>query len=221
MKYIGITGKRGSGRMTFAWLLGKTLQMRSKVTFEEYQKMFSAWTDAVKKSKSVIGCTHFFTLESFGGTILDNIRMTIPSLYNLNLDQESPDLQLPFDMSTLRVCEQSDTTVGEFIIKYADKVLKKNFGQNFWVNIAEQWDEQREQNQFTTEKYTIYWDVKTDAEVEYISKKDGVLINISCPERRRNGGYNTIENKHCDIDLRLHEDFVGDCEQIWKIAQEL
>ena len=51
-KYIGITGKRGSGRETFAWLLGKTLQLSNKITYTEYQDLFKQWTDDVKKSKS-------------------------------------------------------------------------------------------------------------------------------------------------------------------------
>jgi hypothetical protein len=224
MKYIGITGKRGSGRETFAWLLGKTLQCKDDITFEEYQKKFKDWTDNVKQTKvGVIGSTNFFVLESFGGIILDSIKFMIPALYPLDLSQESSDLKLCFDTDTLRISDDGDTTVGEFIIKYADKVIKKSFGQKFWVNIAEQWADQREEDTLRTEKYTIYWDVKTDAEIEYVKRKGGVMINLSCPERLRIGGYNTIQTADGQVDynIRLHKDFVNDCQQIWNLSHEL
>ena len=220
MKYIGITGKRGSGRETFAWLLGKTLQIRDKVSFEQYQVMFQQWTNEVKKSKTCIGSSNFYILESFGGTIIDNLKLTIPSLCDLDLKQESPDLDKPFNINTLSV-GTGDITVGDFIILYADKVIKSNFGQNFWVNIAEQWAQLRENDEYATEQYIIYWDVKTDAEAEYIKRHNGNIIRITCPERLRGGGYNTIKNTEPDYKIRLHKDFVDDCEQIWNISQSL
>lgn len=220
MKYIGITGKRGSGRETLAWLLGQTLQCKDKLTFEDYQERFKNWTDAVKESKSCIGSSNYYILESFGGIILDNIRLTIPCLRDLDLSQESADLERPFDVDTLTV-GSGDITVGDFIILYADKTLKTKFGQRFWVNIAEQWVQRTEEDPYSTEQYIIYWDVKTDAEAEYIKKHGGTLIHVTCPERLRRGGYNTIKSMEPDIRIRLHKDFVEDCEQIWNLAQSL
>ena len=220
MKYIGITGKRGSGRQTLAWLLGQTLQCMDKLSFEEYQQKFKAWTDAVKKSKDCIGSSNYYVLESFGGIILDSIRLTIPALYELDLSQESPDLSLSFDVDSLTVGE-GDLTVRQFIIQYADRVLKGNFGRKFWVNIAEQWAHQKEQDEYRTEQYIIYWDVKTDEEAEYIKRHNGVYIQVSCPERLRSGGYNTIKSTKPDYKIRLHEDFVDDCQQIWDLAHSL
>lgn len=220
MKYIGITGKRGSGRETFAWLLGKTLQLSNKITYTEYQDLFKQWTDDVKKSKDCIGSNNYYVLESFGGIILDSIRLTIPSLYELNLSQGSEDLNRKFDIETLTV-DSGSATVGEFIILYADKIMKSNFGKRFWVNIAEQAAHRKENDPFSTEQFVIYWDVKTDEEVEYIKGHNGVFIQISCPERLRSGGYNTIKSTAPDYKVRLHKDFVDDCQQIWDLAHSL
>lgn len=220
MKYIGITGKRGSGRETLAWLLGQTLQFRGKLSFDEYQQRFKTWTDAVKKSKDCIGSSNYYVLESFGGIILDSIRLTIPVLYKLDLTQGSPDLDRKFDINTLTL-DCGDTTVGEFIILYADKTMKANFGKKFWVNIAEQMARDKENYPYATEKYIIYWDVKTDEEAEYIKRHDGIFIKVTCPERLRSGGYNTIKSTEPDYKIRLHKDFVDDCQQIWDLAHSL
>lgn len=220
MKYIGITGKRGSGRETFAWLLGKTLQVLDKISYAEYQSLFKQWTDAVKMSKNCIGSSNYYVLESFGGIILDSVRLTIPTLYELDLTQGSPDLDRKFDISTLSI-DKGDTTVGEFIILYADKTMKSNFGKYFWVNIAEQSAKRKENDPYSTEQYIIYWDVKTDEEAEYIKRHNGTFIKITCPERLRSGGYNTIKSTEPDIKIRLHKDFVDDCEQIWNLAHSL
>jgi hypothetical protein len=220
MKYIGITGKRGSGRETLAWLLGQTLQFKDKLSFDEYQQRFKTWTDAVKKSKDCIGSSNYYVLESFGGIILDSIRLTIPVLYKLDLTQGSPDLGRKFDINTLTL-DCGDTTVGEFIILYADKTMKANFGKKFWVNIAEQMARDKENYPYATEKYIIYWDVKTDEEAEYIKRHDGIFIKVTCPERLRSGGYNTIKSTEPDYKIRLHKDFVDDCQQIWDLAHSL
>ena len=220
MKYIGITGKRGSGRETLAWLLGQTLQFKDKLSFDEYQQRFKAWTDAVKESKDCIGSSNYYILESFGGIILDSIRLTIPALYELDLTQGSPDLDRKFDINTLTL-DCGDTTVGEFIILYADKTMKANFGKKFWVNIAEQMAKDKENYPYATEKYIIYWDVKTDEEAEYIKRHNGIFIKVTCPERLRSGGYNTIKSTEPDYKIRLHKDFVDDCQQIWDLAHSL
>lgn len=220
MKYIGITGKRGSGRETLAWLLGQTLQFKDKLSFDEYQQKFKAWTDAVKESKDCIGSSNYYVLESFGGIILDSIRLTIPALYELDLTQGSPDLDRKFDINTLTL-DCGDTTVGEFIILYADKTMKANFGKKFWVNIAEQMARDKENYPYATEKYIIYWDVKTDEEAEYIKRHDGIFIKVTCPERLRSGGYNTIKSTEPDYKIRLHKDFVDDCQQIWDLAHSI
>lgn len=220
MKYIGITGKRGSGRETLAWLLGQTLQFKDKLSFDEYQQRFKAWTDAVKESKDCIGSSNYYILESFGGIILDSIRLTIPALYELDLTQGSPDLDRKFDINTLTL-DCGDTTVGEFIILYADKTMKANFGKKFWVNIAEQMAKDKENYPYATEKYIIYWDVKTDEEAEYIKRHNGIFIKVTCPERLRSGGYNTIKSTEPDYKIRLHKDFVDDCQQIWDLAHSI
>lgn len=220
MKYIGITGKRGSGRETLAWLLGQTLQFKDKLSFDEYQQRFKTWTDAVKESKDCIGSSNYYVLESFGGIILDSIRLTIPALYELDLTQGSPDLDRKFDINTLTL-DCGDTTVGEFIILYADKTMKANFGKKFWVNIAEQMARDKENYPYATEKYIIYWDVKTDEEAEYIKRHNGIFIKVTCPERLRSGGYNTIKSTEPDYKIRLHKDFVDDCQQIWDLAHSI
>lgn len=220
MRYIGITGKRGSGRETLAWLLGMTLQHMDKLTYEEYQEQFKTWTREVTESKDCIGSSNYYILESFGGIILDSIRLTIPPLYSLDLSQGSPDLDRKFDVDTLTL-DNGDMTVGEFIILYADKTMKSAFGQRFWVNIAEQMAANKENFPYATEKYIIYWDVKTDEEAAYIKRHGGTYIKVTCPERLRSGGYNTIKQTEPDYRIRLHKDFVDDCEQIWDLAHSL
>lgn len=220
MKYIGIIGNRGSGRETFAWLLGKTLQHQAWSGFDSYPVKFDKWVEEVKKSKSCIGGGYLYVLESFGGIITDNIKLMVPTLRELDLSQGSKDLDRKFDMETLTL-DSGENTIRDFIVQYADAAIKRNFGQNFWVLIAEQWAKIKEQDNYSSEEYIFYWDVKTDEEAAYIHRHNGVLIELSCPERYRKGGYKKIKNTKPDIYVELHKDFVNDCEKIWNLAHSL
>lgn len=85
MKYIGITGHRGAGKNSIAYLLGNTLQIlchgHSERTLESelYDKMYSHWCDQLMKSENCINNTsldHVY-FDSFSDSIKVFIRLIL------------------------------------------------------------------------------------------------------------------------------------------------
>ena len=73
----------------------------------------------------------------------------------------------------------------EFILYFGLEVMQRFFGSNVWVksvnNNSKSFDEFFERGKC----YKIYMDVKTPAEVTYIKRNNGVIINVIRPKNKR------------------------------------
>lgn len=96
-------------------------------------------------------------------------------------------------------------TLGEFIIYFADVVMKNHFGKEIWLNIAKASSHLIDDNNFK-----IFYDVKTSAEKNFIREK-GVMIQLINEERQMGQGYRDIDSNDESSDLIL--DTSGDLRE--------
>lgn len=90
MKFIGIRGHRGSGKLTIAYLLANTLEFLIQgKKLDEYKENFSAWCQYVIEDKEIAlntNCDHVI-LEGFG----DNPKMLIYMLTGIPMSYMGSD----------------------------------------------------------------------------------------------------------------------------------
>ena len=239
MCYIGITGYKNTGRITAAWLLANAIEHKiSDATPEEWDKEYRRLVKAVIDDPDVVESTRHCTIDSFGGYILGFIKIFVPTLGPFDIEDKQLQEQYAINPKTFEVLpveevEQEElvgaiiwdrlkegwVTVKDFIIYFADTVMKGHFGDNIWLNVAK----------FTTEttmadgEYQIFWDVKTDAEYDFINS-NGVMVILNNKDRRQRGGYRKF-SKLIRSDLKWTLDTTGDLaehsEKFYKIAERI
>jgi len=208
-KLIGVYAAPGTGRKTAAWLLAKTIEeIKHRTPFDKYEILYKCWCELViRDAKEAYSTTHC-TLDSFGGHILDQLRLFCPVLDGLNLKDEHQINNYYINLSTwavtndkfdnnvvpltnaLRYIHDHDEfppewalTVADFIMYFAKHVMKRYFGEDVWLKVA------KFSNQImASEDYRIYYDVKTQAELNYLD----VVIYLINTQREKEGGYREI-----------------------------
>lgn len=242
-KVIGIYGKRGSGRKTAAWLIAKTLEEQRRGTkFEKYKALFECWVKLVIIDPAEATSTDHVILESFGEYIVSSVKQFCPVLTPYDIMGADKDAYLinpeTFDITC---CPDEDSsivtadgfkelkeqlhpifpsncwmTLGEFVMYYAKMVIKENFGSRVWCNMMD-----ATASLMDTEDIRIYWDVKTQDEIRYIDKKNGMLIELINEVRGRNGGYREISHLDPDIELDTTQGLEKCALSFWDIAMEI
>ena len=213
---IGIVGKRRSGRKTAAWLLAKILEYMHEGKPKWFiQDIFNDCVDEVIDDPNEAQSTHNYILDSFGGYILDTIRGLFGTLREYPLENTNWCKTNYISTQTYEITDYDPEdsrlmTVDDFIINFADNIMKHTYGKNFWLYSFEH-------NQIPTYATRIFWDVKTNEERDYCE----YIIHLICPGREVDGGYRTIDDPDADfvIDTRvgLKESF----EQFYSIAEKL
>lgn len=208
-KIIGIYGRTGSGRKTAAWLLAQTIEEKRKGTpYEKFKVLFESWVKLVIIDPAEASSTDHVVLDSFGEHILDQLKQFCPALIDYDLHNET-DLKgfyinpatfevVPGDSEVLAyddtdICtarEYADCigraeeptglymSLDEFILYFAHHTMKRSFGPNVWLNIAI-----ATADAMGSPDIRIYWDVKTQAELDYISKNKGIIIELRNADR--------------------------------------
>ncbi len=75
--------------------------------------------------------------------------------------------------------ENDYSTVADWIMYLAYWTMQGMMGPSFWLNDQKNYDDMYGSRQ----EPTIYMDVKTREELEYIRSRGGILIKATCPER--------------------------------------
>lgn len=212
---IGIIGKRRSGRKTAAWLLAEILEgLHRSDSKQDIEKDFCYNVDDVIEDPSKARSTNNYMLDSFGGYILDTIKGLFGTLREYPLEDPNWTQTHFINTCTFEVeGEEADgvhISVNDFIIAFADQVMKTSYGKDFWLYSYKH-------NSIPSNDTKIFWDVKTDSEKEYCE----FIINLICPGREKDGGYRKISNTNADfiIDTRggLKESF----SQFYNVALRL
>lgn len=241
-KIIGISGARGTGRKTAAWLLAKTMEeQRAGTSYEKFKALYECWVKLVILDPAEACSTDHVMLDSFGEHILDQIKQFVPSLIDYDLHDESlininwinPGT---FDVFTIRpdnimglddyiayikngdTLPSNDTfmTIADFILYFARDVMKKYFGDSVWLNVA----------RYTavamgSDDSRIYWDCKTQAELNYVHDSKGTIIELRNADRAENGGYRDISFLDPDFILDTTIGLHTCAENFWNIAKEI
>ena len=226
-KIIGIVGNRGTGRKTAAWLLAQTLEEKRKNTpYEKFKVLFESWVKLVIIDPAEASSTDHVVLDSFGEHILDQLKQFCPALIDYDLHDEDvlsdylinpvtfeilpnkPEMPGWMDVDVYpasafaeqvsQSCEiPKDVymTLGEFILYFAHYTMKRSFGPNVWLNIAT-----ATADAMGSPDIRIYWDVKTQAELDYISKNKGIIIELRNADREHDTDKMYRDIKYLDPD---------------------
>lgn len=237
---IGIYGDRGTGRKTAAWLLAQIIEcLIRRCQTKTILRSFGEWVDEVIEDPGVSCSTQHVLVESFGGYILDSIKQLNPNLlfYDLEdpvvLDNYFVDLKSgklykdlpegrtqvelgdkPFNINDLK--DGSVLVVRDYILYIADRVIKAHLGEDFWLRsiIASN-------DLMGLTGTRIYYDVRTQGEIEYIRDSGGLLIHLDNKKRARKSGYRRIKSLEPDVYLNTSEGLDKCGEQFLEIAQKI
>ena len=212
---IGIIGKRRSGRKTAAWLLAKVLEYIHENKPKEFiQHVFEDCVDRVIDEPEVAQSTRNYMLDSFGGYILDTIKGLFGTLREYPLEDPNWTQTHFINTCTFEVeGEEADgvhLSVNDFIIAFADQVMKTSYGKDFWLYSYKN-------NSIPTNDTKIFWDVKTDTEKEYCE----FIINLICPGRETDGGYRKLSNTNADFTIDTRGGLKESFDQFYNVALRL
>ena len=225
MKYIGITGHRGSGKTSTAYLLGNILDClkhdHSKVAIKMY---YADWCETIKNDQNVIYdcCLNNVYFDEFG----DMPKAFVASLLSIDMNilnndtlkdkmfVNMKDFKLyPYDKSfkVLTAKELVEYTKANTPKRWPDVYVSlRNFVAYFSINIMQSifgtdvWVKTRRQNEIlygTPDcEFTIFSDVKTKEELSYIKEKNGVIVRTLNPSSRKSdAGISNTENTDADF----------------------
>lgn len=247
-KFVGIYGEKGSGRKTAAWLLAKSMEeIRKKTPYVKFVPMFKCWVELVCIDQFEAVSTPHVTLDSFGDSILDQVKLFNPYLQTCDLHDDSTKNMLYVQISTMKVidegtlakmgitpstieevlryidigaeiCDNLYLSVGDYIMYYANHVMKKYFGESVWLNSIKATNELVS----STDNH-IYWDVKTPMEAEYIKHNDGVLIKLINTKRQKSGSrYKNIIGCRPDIEIDTTSKPLSELAEVfWNCAAQI
>lgn len=216
IKKIGIVGKRRSGRKTAAWLLATILELlHERKSREHIASVFTNCVDNVINDPNEAQSTQNYILDSFGGYILDSIRGLFGTLRECPLENTNWCKNNYINTQTYEIAEYDPDdsrliSVDDFIINFADNIMKRQFGRNFWLYSFEH-------NQIPTDCTRIFWDVKTNEERDYCE----FIIHLICPGREVDGGYRTIDDPDADFVIDTRGGLKDSFEQFYNVALRL
>jgi hypothetical protein len=246
MKYIGITGHRGSGKNTTAYLLGNILErMRRGQSKESIEMVFPKWCETIRKDNNAIYDTslYYVYFDEFGELpksmvaqllgidmgILDNDFMKDHMYVNLK------DFTLHRDVTTDVVTSEQHIsmvniykpkhiqkvymTLREFVKMFSVDIMQRIFGTNVWLKSRLR---QNEQYGEVEDGWRIFTDVKLGDELLYIKDKNGVVIEVNRPVNRKNdNGISNIEGVDVDYTITIMTDISEMFEDLYKIAKDI
>lgn len=243
-KIVGIVGNHGTGRKTAAWLLAQTIEEKRKGTpFQKYQVLFESWVKLVIIDPAEATSTDHVILDSFGEHILDQVKQICPRLIEFDLHDDEILNRYYINPATFQVVdnpgkydictaldyadyvdlddsapEDQCMTLGEFILYFAHYTMKKAFGPNIWLNIAT-----ATADAMGSPDTRIYWDVKTQAELNYISEHRGTIIELRNDYRQSKITESYRDIKYLDPDIVINTtQGLDKCAQIfWDAVDNL
>ena len=219
-KIIGIANSSKYNRKALAWLLAKTIEEHKRGT--DINKFKLLWTEWLNEDSAEHGSTEHVILDSFGEHILSQVKLFCPVLIPYDLEDTNTLESVwinpyTFELSTgpqpeisaqdLYKTKTTDCwmTVGQFIMYFAHYVMKGAFGERVWLNIATS-----TAIAMDTDDVRIYWDCKTQAEIDYIVASGGKIIKVL-------PGENDIFGNNIEINPNTIIDF----DNINELAEEI
>lgn len=242
MKYIGITGHRGSGKTTVAYLLGNVLErIRRNDTKEEINTLFNKLCLTLRQDTNAIyTCPLYYVyFDEFGDapkslisqiigvdmSVLDSDDMK-DNLY-INLKDFSThtgksDIAITADeyiahvpATPKKVSKDIYMSLREFIEFFSVDLMQRYLGSNVWVKMLN----------LTKEKYgeledgwRIFADVKFDFELQYIKDNNGFVISTKRPSKKKKA---TKVSNNIDASMDYTVNTEGELETLFEPIYEI
>lgn len=249
MKHIGITGHRGSGKNTTAYLLGNILErMRKGHSKELIEESFPIWCDEIRRDGNAIYdcCLYFVYFDEFGDMpksmvsqllgidmgMLDNDFMKDHMYVNLKDFTLHKELEptvtseeylnsIPFGKPKLirRINTDSYMNLREFVKMFSVDIMQHVFGTNVWLKARSR---QLEQYGEVEDGWRIFTDVKRGDELLYIKDKNGVIIKVQRPvNRKKDNGISNIDEVDVDYTITITTDISDMFDDFYEIAKNI
>ena len=245
MKYIGITGHRGSGKTSTAYLLGNILDcLRSGCSRESIKLYYVDMCSKIKNNQNAIyDCAlDYIYFDEFGEmpksfvaqllsidmSVLDNDTMKDTMYVNL-LDFRLYTLEDNFTIvdsdwllknrAVKYTGEPIYMQLREFVKCFSIDIMQKYFGSNVWLKVLKvndsKWNEPET-------GWRIFSDIKTIDEIDYIKEKNGVLICTKHPSNKKSKkGITNIENCNPDYIIDTSGELIDLFDSIYEIAEKI
>lgn len=242
MKYIGITGHRGSGKTSVAYLLGNILDcLKCGCSRESIKLYYEDMCSKIKNNQNAIyDCAlDYIYFDEFGEmpksfvaqllsidmSVLDNDTMKDNMYVNLsNFRLYSREDHFCIIDSEWLLLNKSDTvfdepvymSLREFVKCFSIDIMQNIFGSNVWLKVLKvndsKWSE-------PNNGWRVFSDVKTVDEIQYIRDKQGVLIRTKRPDNKKsNKGITNIENCNADYIIDTSGELIDLFDKIYDIA---
>ena len=242
-KLIGICGGSCTTRRQWAWLLAHAIEDRTKgFDMDTFKEHHTCRVSQLQGGDVELYSTNHVILDSFAEFILDQVKLFNPNLQPYDLTDayikhnkyvlistgevmEATELnEVPHTICSLeQLCKVkcleaipgATLTVNNYILYFADHVIKRYFGKDVWLNAT-----------IALNKlmggidYRIYWDVKTQGEHDYIKNSGGFIICLP-DEDPFIDRYQKIDKLQPDFDLSLVENILEQPDVFYMTAGQI
>ena len=245
MKYIGITGHRGSGKTTIAYLLGNTLEMlKFKYTKEQIKSYFDEWCETIKLDNNAIydcNLKHVYfdefgempkaftaQLLSIDMDLLDSEFMKDNMYVNMKdfkLYKYDPSNTIMTNKELLEHATSTKrwkdvyVTLRDFITYFSIDIMKTYFGNNVWLKTRIVNDDKYGS---PDDVFKLFSDTKTAEEIKYIKDKNGLIIRAVRPSNKKNNkGITDTEDCTADFVIITEGELTEMFDSIFEIANKI
>lgn len=243
MKYIGITGHRGSGKTSIAYLLGNILDcLKCGCSRESIKLYYVDMCSKIKNNQNAIyDCAlDYIYFDEFGEmpksfvaqllsidmSVLDNDTMKDNMYVNLldfrlySLEDNFTIVDSDWLLKNRAVKYTGEEPVymqlREFVKCFSIDIMQKYFGSNVWLKVLKVNDSKWNEPEGG---WRIFSDIKTIDEIDYIKEKNGVLICTRRPSKRKSKkGITNIEECNPDYVINTEGELIDLFDNIYEIA---
>ena len=172
---------------------------------------FDSFSDSIKLFiRLILGCPSEYVYEDkYKDSIVINLKDL--SYKPLSDFEKEPKLKtanevyglMPFDSNEkpIKLANDCYMKLGEFIMYFGFEVMQRFFGKNIWVKIMQ--SNSSEYDGFCEISgqtyYKIFSDIKASAEIAFIQKNNGIVVNVVRPGNKK-GKSKLQEEISCDKD---------------------
>jgi hypothetical protein len=243
MRYIGITGHRGSGKTSVAYLLGNMLDLlKYGRTKEQLRSYYWEWCETIENSQNAIyDCAlNYVYFDEFG----EMPKSFVAQLLGIDmavLDNDTLKDNMYVSMKDFKLCPNSDTlkiitaediltstgkkwsncyiSLREFTKCLSIDIMQKFFGSDVWLKTLKVNDEKWTEPEVG---WRLFSDVKTKDEIQYIRDKQGVLIRTKYPSNKKSKkGITNIDSCDADYIIDTSGKLIDLFDSIYEIAEKI
>lgn len=250
MKYIGITGHRGSGKTSVAYLLGNMLErIRKNDDKDEIYEQYKVWCKTIEQNNDAIyDCPLYYVyFDEFGDmpksfvaqllsidmSVLDNDTMKDNMYVNLKdfklyaYDESfklvsSKDILKRFVYKGDDYWDDSYISLRDFSKTVSIDIFKRFFGTDVWLKSRRMSDIKFGE---VEDGWRVFSDVKTTDEYNYIKEKDGIIIRtLNGKNRKSDKGIRNIgfkDYKNLDYTVVTEGKLIDLFDTIYNISKEI